>query len=217
MMNNYELYIESPPIRKALRGSFKKNGQKKYLSSFEIKEIVNLYPDKFNYELAKLFNVSESTILKLRRKYNLSKSERIMDAERFHPGHKPFNIGKNYIHNSSTKFKQGHMPKNHRPVGSKRLTKDGYYEMKIAEPKKWETVHRVIWQRHYGEIPEGMIIIFKDGNNVDISNLEMISRKENMERNRNYKKSSETMKSLWRIEKLRNKYGMKRYTKLRIN
>jgi len=218
MRDNFELYIETIPKPKARKGTFKKNGIRKYLNSFEIKEIINLYPDSFNYELAKQFNVSESTILTLKRKYNLSKSEKIMDAKRFHKGDKPFNAGKKHIHNSSTKFKKGSVPKNHKPVGSKRLTKDGYYEIKISEPKKWEASHRTIWKQYYGEIPKGMIIIFKDGNqlNPNISNLEMISRRENLLRNCNRKKISETMKSLWRKEKLRAKYGMKRKTNLRI-
>jgi len=217
-MQNFELYIETIPKQKARKGTFKKDGIRKYLNSIEIREIINLYPDNFNYELAKQFNVSESTILTIMRKYGLKKSQFIMDFARFKTGHISFNKGKHHNHNSSTKFKKGHIPPNHKPVGSKRLTKDGYYEMKISESKKWEALHRTIWKQYYGEIPKGMIIIFRDGDhiNINISNLEMISRRENLSRNWNRKKFSKTMKSLWRIERLRAKYGMKRHTKLRI-
>ena len=219
-MEFFELHLAEIPKRTVRKGSFKKNGIRKYLNKFEVKEIVNLYPDKFNYELAKAFNVSESAILRLRRKYNLSKSERIMDAKKFQKGNKPFNSGKKHIHNSLTKFKKGHVPLNHKPVGSKRITKgeNGYHEVKTSEPNEWKLAHRIVWQRHYGEIPAGMIIIFRDDNksNINIANLEMISRKDNMRRNHNRLKFSETMKALWRIEKLRNFYGMTRKTNLRI-
>jgi hypothetical protein len=44
---------------------------------------------------------------------------------------------------------------------------------------------RKIYENHYGEIPKGHIIIHIDGDryNDDISNLEAISRAENLKRN----------------------------------
>ena len=216
-MENHELYIETIPKRKARKGTFKKNGIRKYLNSIEIKEIINLYPNKFNFELARDFNVSESAILKIRRKYDLKKSDSLMDAKRFKKGQISHNKGKHYPLVNSGQFSEGHIPKNHKPVGSKRLTKDGYYEIKISESNRWEAFHRMVWQDINGEIPEGMIVVFKDDKlNCDISNLEMISRAENLERNRNYEKFRKTMIELWRKEKLRAKYGMKRHTKLKI-
>ncbi|HUX57110.1 MAG TPA: HNH endonuclease signature motif containing protein [Bacteroidales bacterium] len=218
-MENFELYIASPPkSNNSKKLSFKKNGERKYLMTFEIEEIKKLYPDKFNYELAKQFNVAESTILRLKRIHKLKKSEQIMDAKRFGTGHKPFNKGKNHNHCSSTKFQKGNIPKNHKSVGSKRITKDGYYEVKISEPNKWEALHRVIWMQQYGDIPKGMIVIFSDGNqlNPGIQNLEMISRSENMLRNQNRTKAAESMRKTWRIEKLRASYGLKRKTNLSI-
>uniref|UniRef100_A0A6M3LH54 Putative homing endonuclease n=1 Tax=viral metagenome TaxID=1070528 RepID=A0A6M3LH54_9ZZZZ len=217
-MEHFELYIESPPKLMARKGTVKKNGIRKYLSNSEIKEIIKLYPDKFNWELARDFKVSESSINNVRRKHNLKKSDSIMDAKRFKKGQISHNKGKHYPLVNSGQFNKGHIPKNHKPVGSKRLTKDGYYEIKISEPNRWEAFHRMVWQDINGEIPEGMIVVFKDDKlNCDISNLEIISRKENLIRNLNRPKFSNTMKALWRIEKLRAEYGMKRKTNLRIS
>jgi hypothetical protein len=214
---SYELYIE--PIRGGTnKGKFKKNGIRKYLSKEEVQQVIEMYPYYFNWQLAYKFDVSESNILSIRRKYNLSKSQEIVSKMRFQKGHGSFNKGRKHPHDSRTKFKKGNIPANHKEIGSKRVTKDGYYEIKIAEPNKWEALHRHTWKQHHGEIPKGMIIIFKDGNplNADISNLQMISRRENMERNRNRKKASESMRELWHREKLRAIYGLRRETKLRI-
>ena len=217
-MNNFELNITSPPkSNNSKKGTFKKNGHRKYLMSFEIREIILLYPDKFNWQLAKQYNVSESTILRIKRIHNLKKSEQIMDAMRFKKGHKSFNKGKHHIHSSATKFKVGHIPNNYKPVGSKRLTKDGYYEIKIAEPNIWEAFHRMVWQDINGEIPEGMIVVFKDDKlNCDISNLEMITREENLIRNRNRTKAANSMRERWKSERLRFKYGLPQKTRLRV-
>ena len=48
--------------------------------------------------------------------------------------------------------------------------------------ERWKPKHHIF----FGEpVPKGMILIFKDGNkrNFDKSNLELISRSENMKRN----------------------------------
>jgi len=223
MIQSFELYIEDIPKRKAKKGTFKKNGHRKYLNSFEIREIINLYPDKFNYELAEAFNVSESAIMNIMRKYGLKKSDEIMDFARFKKGHIPFNKNKSHPVKNSGQFNKGNIPKNHRPVGTIDTRKhnnrdEKYLYIKVSEPNKWKLLHRHIWEQEYGEIPKGMLITFRDHDvlNVDILNLEMISRAENLIRNHNYKKFSKTMTELWRREKMRAKYGMRRQTKLRI-
>ena len=80
----------------------------------------------------------------------------------------------------ATEFKKGHRPQNWKPVGSERITKDGYIEVKTAEPKTWKLKHRVIWEQHNRPIPKGFAIIFADSNklNCDIANLLLVSRAE---------------------------------------
>lgn len=58
----------------------------------------------------------------------------------------------------ATRFKKGHVPKNHKPVGYERITRDGYIEVKTAEPNVFELKHRLVWIEHNGEIP--LVIIF---------------------------------------------------------
>lgn len=86
----------------------------------------------------------------------------------------------------ATMFKKGNIPKNYRPVGSERKTKDGYIEIKVKDPNKWRLKHNVIWEKHYGKITKGNIVMFLDGDklNTDISNLKLIKRSELLIMNR---------------------------------
>ena len=100
----------------------------------------------------------------------------------FEKGNISYNKGRKGICAEGCKktwFKKGHIPKNYRPIGSERITKDGYIEVKIADPNKWKLKHRVIWEQAKGKVPHGYAIIFKDGNklNTDIDNLMLVSRK----------------------------------------
>lgn len=111
----------------------------------------------------------------------------------FPKGHQPMNKGRKQTEYMSeeqlaktkaTRFKKGHIPKNHKPVGYERITRDGYIEVKTAEPNVFELKHRLVWIEHNGEIPPGYNIQFKDGNrqNVSIENLYMISRSEQLKK-----------------------------------
>lgn len=84
-----------------------------------------------------------------------------------------------------TMFKKGHTPRNEKPIGSEVFRADGYWYVKVAE-KKWEHKHRVIWENQYGVIPKNLILVFKNGNphDIRIENLELITRKEQVKRNR---------------------------------
>lgn len=102
---------------------------------------------------------------------------------RFRPGGIPANKGKKmepetYAKVSRTMFKKGHMPENHREVGSERINKDGYIEVKVSEPNKWRAKHRVLWEEAHGPVERGYNVQFKDGNplNVTLENLYLISR-----------------------------------------
>lgn len=108
---------------------------------------------------------------------------------RFQKGNTPHNKGSKGCYAPGMEkgwFKKGHTPLNYKPVGSERISKDGYIEIKVKDPNKWKLKHRYLWEKHNGKIPKGMILIFKDNNklNVCLNNLILISRAENMEINR---------------------------------
>nr|DAY22791.1 MAG TPA: homing endonuclease [Caudoviricetes sp.] len=111
---------------------------------------------------------------------------------RFEKGHIPNNKGQKmskeqYEKCKATMFEKGNIPKNSREIGSERITKDGYTEIKIADPDVWKLKHRLIYEKYYGEIPAGYSVIFGDGDkqNCNIDNLILVSRSELLLMNRN--------------------------------
>ena len=147
-----------------------------------LKELRERFNKRFNLSL------SESSIHNRKTKLHIKSG---IVGGRFEKGHQTFNKGRKWdeympkqsqINSSKTTFKKGNIPFNHREVGSERINVDGYIEIKIEEPNKWDLKHRVVWRKKYGEIPEGYNIIFLDGNrqNVEISNLKAISKAEDL-------------------------------------
>lgn len=80
-----------------------------------------------------------------------------------------------------TMFKKHHIPHNHREVGSERISKDGYIEVKTKEPNKWELKHRIVYRQFYKQdIKKGEVVIMLDGDKLNLSpeNLQKITRAE---------------------------------------
>jgi len=110
---------------------------------------------------------------------------------RFKKGHVPYNKGKKRGSVSpQTEFKKGVTTGDNHPSwkGGVQIPKnDCAYLWKGANKRLRRP--RVIYEETYGKIPKGYVIWHKDGNkdNDDISNLEAISRAENMRRNFEYR------------------------------
>jgi hypothetical protein len=92
----------------------------------------------------------------------------------FRPGHEPANKGKTHP------GRQG----NYKPVGSERM-ENGYVVIKISDRKNrghknWRRKHNILWEKAYGKIPRGHIVIFADGDkrNFALDNLLLVSRSE---------------------------------------
>ncbi|MHB9005069.1 MAG: HNH endonuclease signature motif containing protein [Coriobacteriia bacterium] len=135
----------------------------------------------------------------------------------------PWNKGKKGldIGGKETRFKEGQLPHNTKYDGciTTRKDKSGrqYFFIRVANAK-WQLLHRYIWAKCYGDIPKGMVVRFKDGDttNCDISNLQMVTMSDNMDLNRNYEKAAKSLSKTWASEKVREKYGLPRKTKLKI-
>lgn len=109
-------------------------------------------------------------------------------ATRFQKGHGTWNKGQPFAaggRSTETQFTSGRLPHNHVPIGTEVLASDGYLKIKVAEPNKWEWTHRRNWQAVHGAIPKGMVLVFKsaDHTNCNVDNLELITRRELMNRN----------------------------------
>ena len=178
---------------------------RKYWTDAELARLKAFYPDVPAAKLAKAMGRSVRSVYAMANICGLHKSEAFLNSPlsgrvrpgqggktKFPKGNIPWNAGmKGWKPKGSEKghFKKGQMPHNHKPVGSTRISKDGYMEVKVKEPKKWRAVHVLEWEKHNGKVPRGYIVVFKgDKLNTDISNLELITRAENMRRNSHYNK-----------------------------
>ena len=87
------------------------------------------------------------------------------------------------------RFKKGQDPHNTVLIGTERLSKDGYIEVKIrhlkngeSSNKNFKAKHRVIYEKYFGPIPKNYNVEFLDNNkmNFEPSNLVLRTRKENL-------------------------------------
>ncbi|WP_347460961.1 HNH endonuclease signature motif containing protein [Acinetobacter sp. ANC 7454] len=143
-------------------------------------------------EMTALFNQAFGTNIS-RRVLN-SKCERIGALTgrtgRIEKGNKPWNTGtKGLLKANKTTFKKGNKPHNTKPVGYERITKDGYIEVKVAEPNKFMMKHRYVWEQVNGPVPKGHAIVFKNTDKQDcrIDNLVLVTRGELARLNQSYK------------------------------
>jgi hypothetical protein len=161
----------------------------------EIRILWNWYPKTRTEHVRKMlrFRRSISSIENKVKQLGIKKDEEYLRnaGGRFPPGGTPWNKGMKRVSfgGEETRFKKGHRPYTWVPVGSERVTDEGYLQRKMTDTgdtvNDWVEVHRLLWIEHRGEIPEGCVVVFKDKNrkNITIENLECISRRENMRRN----------------------------------
>lgn len=123
------------------------------------------------------------------------------DKTRFKPGQTPWNKGTHFVaggRSDETRFKKGRPPseaRNYVPIGSYRISKDGYLERKTTDDpsiypaRRWSFVHRLVRIEANGPIPDGHLIVFRKSQRtskleeITLDRLECISLAENMRRN----------------------------------
>ena len=198
----------------------------------EVDYLVKNYPNKVTSELCEHLGRTAKQIYNKANWLGLKKSEgmyakitrqRWRDGvmtnclkSTFKKGMKPMNKGvpqsewmsESAIKNTKkTRFKKGQLPHNYKPVGSERICKDGYIEVKVSDPNKWMHKHRVIWESANGKVPKGMMIKFKDGNreNIVLDNLYLESRAKNMAENSIHRYPNEVLQLIKTTNKLERK------------
>lgn len=176
----------------------------------EIVQLCALYPDISTKRVAARMNRSISSIDGMAGILGLRKSVQYLASPaafrfrrgyhagweyRFPKGHVPANKGLRRPgwapgRMAETQFKKGNRSKRWNqedyPVGVLRLNSYGWVDMKIKEgPRAWHAFHAVLWEDAHGPVPKGFVLRFRDRDrlNIDLDNLELISRAENMRRN----------------------------------
>lgn len=177
---------------------------KQFWTDGEIAKLRELYPVTpmkqletiFNRDTHKIYNKAFALGLKKDSQYLATEGGRFTGylgeksiRHKFKKGHEPFNKGMkgwSAKGTEATRFRKGQKPPNYKPVGYMRVTPDGYTEIKMEEGmQKFKLLHRVVWERMNGKIPHGMNLVFLDGDkqNIDITNLSLVTKKQNMLRN----------------------------------
>ncbi|HEY4358236.1 MAG TPA: HNH endonuclease signature motif containing protein [Acidobacteriaceae bacterium] len=182
---------------------------RKPLRPWEVAALEELYPSIATNKLAALLGRSESSIYnqafilglhktpeylagpdacRLRRGGNIGSQSRFKKGQVPHnkgirmPGWAPGRM-------AQTQFRKGHVSANWAPLGTERVSDDGYLKRKVAlngkQIERWRMVHVLLWEEHHGPIPAGHTVIFKDKDktNIVLQNLELVSRRQLMQRN----------------------------------
>jgi len=165
------------------------------------------YADETAESLAEALNRTLSAIYSRASALGLAKSETFLarmrsdqrqllgvvgEATRFCAGQTPWNLGIRHTvggRSAETRFKTGQKPHSWRPIGFERMTWDGYLERKVTDTGvkriDYMLVHHLVWRAAGREIPPGHALTFRDGDkrNFDLDNLELLPRKQLMQRN----------------------------------
>ena len=211
--------------------------RKHKLSSKQINAILRDYPNTSSMDLAARYQVPCHVIYRIANTNGVHKSEQFLqDVKksgrfdklseggkpfRFPKGHVPVNKGKGMSEEQRRKsehtfFKKGQKPKNtvhEENAIRERKDKRGVRQLYIKiSDGNWQYLKRYVYEQHHGvKLTSKDVIRFKDGNplNCDISNLELITKKDNMLKNsiQNYPEEIKTTIRL--IHKLNKKISTK--------
>lgn len=178
------------------------------------------YPHLTAADMASVLKRSERSVYQRAKALALHKSAEFLASDRsgriergrkdprmvgtqFRSGLTPWNKGvkgSTGLHEACrrTQFKKGAMSgaarRNYKPIGSLRISKDGYLERKVTDDhpvpaRRWTAEHRLVWERAHGAIPAGHAVVFRPGRfttNPDAiteDGLELVTRAELMRRN----------------------------------
>jgi hypothetical protein len=176
-------------------------------TEIELKVLRDNYPDSLTADIARALGRPVGQVYQQAARLGLSKSAAFYASEqahrldgkkgagtRFAKGHKTWNAGMKglQIGGEATQFKPGHVggmaAKLYQPIGAERV-RGGYLYRKMRDTGpthlRWDLVHRINWEAAYGPIPDGHVIVFRNGNCLDVAvdNLELLSRQQLVARN----------------------------------
>jgi hypothetical protein len=186
---------------------------RKPFTALEIEYVQKHYPEKKMKDICEDLNCKPSRIYTLAKKLGVKRDPEFLKRQlheagkvlstdqasvnnRFTPGQVSHNKGKKGVYFRGAEkgwFRKGE-PINLAEVGDITIRKNSRghnYKWICVGYNKWEQYHRHLWIQHKGPIPKDHIIRFKNGDSMDvqISNLECISKRENVMRNQDHRKS----------------------------
>jgi len=185
----------------------------------ELRVLRERYPNESTADIASLLGRPVGQVYQAAAREGLRKSDAFMASDRsgrvqhgkqceamratqFKPGQVPANKGLRRPgwapgRMRETQFRKGERQgvavKLYQPIGTERISKDGYLERKVNDDlplqRRWRAVHRVVWEAANGPIPPGHAVTFLAGKRttvaeeITLDRLELVSRAELMRRN----------------------------------
>lgn len=201
-----------------------------------------LYPDTPTVEVARRLGRSVASVYNRVNILGLAKSPAYLAspaacrwrrgqhagwAHRFQKGHVPANKGLRRPGWGPGRMKETQFVKGvrrgvavrlYKPIGTERVSKDGYLERKTNDglplQKRWRAVHLLVWEAAHGPLPRGHAVVFKNGDKKDIrlDNLECITRAELMLRNTVHRLPKPLAQTVQLLGALRRKINRKART-----
>lgn len=149
------------------------------------------YAGRSREALKQLFNARFKSDITVRQVESFVKNHGLQNGMTgfFKKGQKPWNAGtKGLMKRNSGTFKKGNIPGNTRPLWSERIdNKDGFILIKVPERNpytgastRYKHKHVWLWEQKHGQVPEGSVVMFRDGNkrHCTIGNLILVTRSE---------------------------------------
>jgi hypothetical protein len=204
---------------------------RKFWTDAEIEQLKREYPNAQTAEIAASLGRPIGPVYQMAAKLGLKKSAAFMESDRcgriqrgrqhprmiasqFKPGQGSWNKGTKGVsgqhpNTQRTQFKKGSMSgaaqHNYVPIGSYRVSKDGYLEQKTNDDhpvpaRRWVGVHRLVWEAANGPVPRGHVVCFLPGRRsadvekITLDALELVSRAELARRNHPRSRSPELAK-----------------------
>lgn len=155
----------------------------------ELDQLRALYPTRTVPQIAQLLGRTASAV---KNRVQILGLKKRTNAGQFKRGQQSWNKGTHYVSGGNSalhRFKSGNRPHTWQPIGHTRTRSDGYIERKTSDTgvtrRDYVAIHHLVWRMHGNTIPPGHALTFRDGDraNVDINNLELVSRPELMRRN----------------------------------
>ena len=150
------------------------------LTTSKLQKLVN---EKFN------LNLTNQQVRAFKQRQRLASGVNTQFGE----GHVPANKGTVGIYNvggNATSFKKGVRAANYLPIGTERLSADGYWRVKVQDEgawdERWRIKHRIDWEAVNGLIPAGHRLLFidNDRSNCQLDNLRLVTDRQNSTLNR---------------------------------
>lgn len=232
-LSKSEAFRSSAASGRLAKGRMGRRGPRNWQAWTEadIEYLKRVFPHERTANVAQSLGRKYSAVAAMAHKLRLQKTQAFLASEqagrvragaahdgrglsgRFSAGLTPWNKGQKYPssgRSTETQFRPGQEPHNTRPVGSYRISQDGYLQQKFtAQPGeqkgRWRSVHRLVWEAEHGPTPPGHVVTFLPGARttelaeITLDKLELITQQEQMRRN-SVHRLPEELASLTRVK-----------------